>query len=426
MSEEKNARLERRRDNQQWILDYLVKTTGRVVSFGQDARQLPAEVRSHEMIPRVLEKHARHIETIARAAEKAGHGMTAAELYWNACDIYREAQHAIYEDGNPEKIYLHGRMLECFAGLMPFADHPIERVEIPFEGHFIQGIYHRVPGAAKAAAVLHLPGMDQTKESRLDPLHHPFVMRGLHCLHIDGPGQGTSNIRRIWLTEDNYPRAAKAALDWLCQRPEVDADKLAVSGYSFGSHWAMALASMDPRVKAIATAAATYGPKTPLFEVASPRSKQIGMYMTNIHDEDEFDAFAARLLVDPHIAGVRCPALFCAGEYDDIAPLRDVVEIFGRVPGPKELWVVENGFHNPTNLPNFGNTPFFGMLADWLNDALAGRKPADLDRQVVIPVRGGAGPYTEPVKGIRLPERAGQDFTGLTDAQRGPGTGTGQ
>jgi pimeloyl-ACP methyl ester carboxylesterase len=415
-----SMKLERRRDNQQWIYDYLVKATGRVVSFGQDARQLPPEVKSYEMIPRVLEKHARHTEAMARAAEQAGHGLTAAELYWNACELYREAQHSIFEDGNREKIYLHGKLLECYGRMMPHADHPIERVEIPFEGNFIQGVFHRVAGASKSPAVLHLPGMDQTKESRLDPLHHPYVMRGFNCLQIDGPGQGTSNIRRIWLTEDNYPRAARAALDWLCARPEVDADGLVVSGYSFGSHWAMALASMDARVKAIATAAATYGPKRALFEQGSPRSKQVGMYMANIHDEDAFDAFASRLVIDRYVPGVRCPGLYCAGEYDDIGPLRDVVEVYRRVPGPKELWVVENGFHNPIGIPNFGGTGFFGMLADWLADALAGRKPAGMDRVVVIPVRGGAGPYTEPAGGVFLPERAGQDYPGPTAAQRGP------
>ena len=60
------------------------------------------------------------------------------------------------------------------------------------------------------------------------------------------------------------------------------------------------------------------------------------------------------------------------------------------------------------------------LLADWLNDALAGKKPADLDRVVVIPVMGGAGPYSKPVRGIFLPERAGLSFEGLTPAQAGP------
>ena len=413
-------KLERRRDNQQWILDYLTKTTGRVVSFSQDARTLPAEVKSYKMIPRVVEKHARHTETIARAAEKAGHFQTAAELYWNACEYYREAQHAIYEDDNPEKIYLHGKLLECFERMSNYADHPIERVEIPFEKNFIQGVFHMLPGRPKAATVLHLPGMDQTKESRLDPLHHPYVMRGLNCLQIDGPGQGTSNIRKIRLTADNYRRAAKASMDWLCARGEVDAERLVVTGYSFGSHWAMELAAIDDRVKAIATAAATYGPKRALFEQASPRSKQVGMYMADIHDEDEFDAFADQLVIDEFAPNVACPSLFCAGEYDDVGPIEEVLDVYRLVPPPKELWVIENGFHNPIGTSNFGGTGFFGVLADWLNDVLAGKKPADLDRLVLIPVRGGAGPYSDPVPGILLPERAGRTNTGLTQAQLGP------
>lgn len=414
-------KLERRRDNQQWILDYLTKTTGRVVSFAQDGRTLPPEVKTYKMIPRVVEKHARHTETIARAAEKAGHFQTAAELYWNASEYYREAQHAIHEDDNPEKIYLHGKLLECFGRMMQYADHPIERVEIPFEGNFIQGVFHMLPGRPRSATVLHLPGMDQTKESRLDPLHHPYVMRGLHCLQIDGPGQGTSNIRKIWLTADNYRRAAKASIDWLCTRSEVDTERIVVSGYSFGSHWAMELAAIDNRVKAIATAAATYGPKRALFEQASPRSKQVGMYMSNIHDEDKFDAFAAGLLIDEFAPRVVCPSLFCTGEYDDIAPIEEVIEVYNKVPPPKELWVIENGFHNPIGIPNFGGTAFFGSLADWLSDALAGKKPSDLDRIVVIPVHGGAGPYSEAVRGIFLPERVGQAREGLTQAQLGPG-----
>jgi pimeloyl-ACP methyl ester carboxylesterase len=390
------------------------------VSFGQDGRNLPTEVKSYKMIPRVVEKHARHTETIARAAEKAGHLQTAAELYWNACEYYREAQHAIYEDNNPEKIYLHGKLLECFERMMKYADHPIERVEIPFEGNFIQGVFHMLPGKPNAPTVLHLPGMDQTKESRLDPLHHPYVMRGLHCLQIDGPGQGTSNIRKIWLTADNYRRAAKAAMDWLCSRSEVDADRIVVSGYSFGSHWAMELAAIDNRVKAIATAAATYGPKRSLFEQASPRSKQVGMYMANIHDEEEFDAFADSLIIDEFAPKVTCPALFCAGEYDDVGPIEEVVEVYKMVPPPKELWVIENGFHNPIGTSNFGGTAFFGVLADWLKDALAGKKSGDLDRTIIIPVHGGAGPYSEPVRGVFLPERIGRPDAGLTQAQRGP------
>src|SRR5713226_3447713 len=43
-------RLERQRDNQQWLLDYLVKVTGRVQNFFDDGRTVPVEVKSYAMI----------------------------------------------------------------------------------------------------------------------------------------------------------------------------------------------------------------------------------------------------------------------------------------------------------------------------------------------------------------------------------------
>ncbi|HET9903935.1 MAG TPA: CocE/NonD family hydrolase [Xanthobacteraceae bacterium] len=411
---------ERRRDNQQWLLDHMVKTTGRVQNFAYDQRIVPPEVKSYAMIPRAIEKVARHIETLARAAEKAGHRKTAGELYWNASEHYREAQHTIFEDDNPEKIYLHGKLLECFDGVMRLADNPIERVEIPFEGNYIQGVFHMLPGRPKAPTVLWIPGMDITKESVIDPNRHPFVERGMHCLMIDGPGQGTSNIRKIRVTHDNYRRAGKAAIDWLVQRPEVDAEKIGVSGFSFGSYWGMEIAATDPRVKAIATAAACYGPKRAIFEQASPRFKQVFMYMAGIHDEDAFDEMAAKMTLDGLAPQVKCPSLQVVGEFDPLAPLDDVLAVYRKVPPPRELWVVENDFHVPRGIENFGFTQFYPFLADWLADAFSRGKPADLDQIILVKQKEGAGPYSEPAKGVHLPERIGRDFKGLTDAQLGP------
>jgi pimeloyl-ACP methyl ester carboxylesterase len=413
-------RTERRRDNQQWLLDHMVKTTGRVINFAYDYRAVPPEAKSYAMIPRVMEKRARHTETIARAAEAAGHRLTAAELFWRASEEYREGQHAIFEDDNAEKIYLHGKELECFERVMDDAPHPIERVEIPFEGNYLQGVLHLLPGRARAPTVLFIPGMDMTKEALLDPVHHPFTERGLNCLHIDGPGQGTSNIRKIRVTADNYRRAGAAAIDWLVKRPEVDAEKIGVSGFSFGSYWGMEIAAFDKRVQAIATAAACYGPKRAIFEQASPRFKQVFMYMAGIHDEDAFDAMADKMTLDAAAPLVACPSLQVVGEYDPLAPLDEVLAVYEKVPRPRELWVVENDFHVPRNIENFGGTFFYGYLADWLHDALAGRKAADLDRIILVRQKDGPGPYDEPVADVHLPRRYGSPNTGPSPAQRGP------
>jgi len=64
--------LKRRRDAQQWVLDHMVKTTGRVQNFASDARQLPPSVKSYAMISKIVGQHGLHEEAIARAADASG------------------------------------------------------------------------------------------------------------------------------------------------------------------------------------------------------------------------------------------------------------------------------------------------------------------------------------------------------------------
>ncbi|HET9072938.1 MAG TPA: alpha/beta fold hydrolase [Solirubrobacteraceae bacterium] len=398
-------RQERRRDNQQWILDLMVKQTGRVQNFANDEREVPPEVKSYRMIPRALGKQAAHAEAIAAAAERAGHTDTARAAYARAAEIYAHAQHAIFQDDNREKIYLHAKHLACFEKVVAYAENPVELVEIPWEGVQIQGRLHLFRDHRRAPTVLFLPGMDMTKEMFPSPLANPYLRRGMNVLSIDGPGQGISNIRKIRVSDDNYERAASAAIDYLLERPEVDPDRIAVVGTSFGSHWGTRLAAMDHRMKALATTHAVYGPKTAIFEEASPRFKQMFMYMAGIHDEAEFDAMAERMTTVGYGARITCPTLMVTGEYDPLAHLEATLALFDEITAPKELWVFENEFHRVQAREGIAGLELHLFMGDWVRDALDGRLPADHSRIVLVPQHGGAGPYTPPAESLYLPGR---------------------
>ena len=159
----------RRRDNQQWILDWVVKQTGRVQNFEYDEREVPSYVKSYAMIPKAMGKVGRHREEIAVSAEKAGHRRTALLAYFLAVRAYHIAQHSIFQDDNKLKILYHGKLLECFDGIIRCADYPIERVEVPWEGVNIQGNLHLLPDRRRAPCVIFVPGMDQVKELFPDP-----------------------------------------------------------------------------------------------------------------------------------------------------------------------------------------------------------------------------------------------------------------
>ncbi|MPZ87243.1 MAG: alpha/beta hydrolase [Nitriliruptorales bacterium] len=401
-----SMRQERQRDNQQWMLDWIIKTTGREQNFAYDYRRFPPEAKSYRMIPRVMHREGAHKEALARAADEAGHAETATALYYEAVETYRHGQHVIFEDDNPEKTFLHDRMSACYDRIVALSNGAIERVEIAWEDHLMSGILHRTTGPSPAPLVIFCPGMDMTKEAMPHPANNPWARRGLHILSIDGPGQGVSNLRKVRVTADNYERAATAFVDAMVERPDVDAGKIAVSGFSMGSHWGTRLAALDSRVKAIATAAACYGSKRPLFQFASPRFKQMFMYMAGIHDEDEFDDLAEQMGLLDEAAQIRCPSLQVIGEYDPLCYLEDAYDVYERIQGPKEFWVIENDFHIPVACRNLGGLDIYPFLADWLRDALNGRFADGHRRDVLVQERRGAGPYSDPVPGYWLPERA--------------------
>ncbi len=386
--------LERHRDNQQLVLDHLVKTTGRVQNFFDDGRALPPEVKSYAMIPRALAKEAAHQEAIGRAAEEAGHYRTAREAYWAAADTYREAQHAIFEDDHPLKIQLWANVDACYDKIIQYSEYPIERVEIPWEGVTLAALVHLLPGRPKAPFVLYVPGMDGTKENALDPTNNIFLDRGFHVLALDGPGQGSSNLRKIRVTDDNYERSGRAAIDYILQRPELDEDKVVVFGSSMGTFWGSRLAASDPRVRACATVRACYGPKQHIFDQASPRFKQVFMYMAGMHDEAEFDQMAARMTLDACAPRIQCPTLMVTGEYDPLCYLDETEAVFEAIGGPKELWVFENEAHSLRGMKGLGGLNVYGFMLDWLQDALRGRYGPGYRRRVLIPQRTGTGPYT--------------------------------
>ncbi len=388
------ARSARRRDSQQWILDWIVKTTGRVQNFERDERIVPAGAKSYRMAAKLLGEEADHQFAVAQEAERHGHTRTAMEMYWRASLTYREGQHCIFEDDHPRKLSLHRRLLEAYNKIMKLADYPIERIEAPFQGKSLQGILHLLPDRRVAPCVIYVPGMDQTKEVYPDPFNNHFLHRGMHMLSIDGPGQGVSNIRKIRVTVDNYEKAGRAFIDYLVQRPEVDAERIGLFGISMGSYWAPRIAAHDRRVRAVAAATACFGQKNWIFNESSPRFKQVFMYMAGIQDEVKFDRMAERMTIMNFAQRIACPILLATGEFDPLCPVEDAYAVFDAIRAPKELWVWENEAHALNMLRGAAGLDVHPLAADWLRDKLTGRVNRRLAREVYVR-QNGRGPWEE-------------------------------
>ncbi|MFP6868779.1 MAG: alpha/beta fold hydrolase [Nitrospinota bacterium] len=387
-------KLRTERDSQQWMLDLALNMRGRVQNFERDYLEVPGGKRAHnyQMLPKVWRESAEFHEKLAKKAQAEGFNHTATEHYDHAVEAYRMAQHPIFYDDNPVKIYLCDKLKEMVDRRSEVASYPIERVQIPFDdGKTISCLLHLLPDRRKAPCIIYVPGMDQTKESFPHARHNVAAERGFHVITMDGPGQGDSNIQKIRAVGDNYERAGAAVIEYLLGREEVEPSKIGIYGISMGSFWSLRLASYDRRIAAVASAVACFNPNNTIFTQSSPRFKQVFMYMAGISDEDEFDEMARTMTVKGYMDKVACPTLLVTGEFDPLCPLEDAIEVYSDLTCKKEMWVFENQFHPLVNLTNLGGLDNHHYILDWLHRALFESKVND-DRIAYVK-ENGDGPF---------------------------------
>jgi len=382
------------RKGQKWITEEFYKVldvfgfrAAMFVEWGfrpADVKRTTERIKLPGAVVKEWVRTARQEEELARDAEAAGHRESAAEFYYRAALYYGPACGVIHAN-TPRKLELYQRLVHCYTRFTElFGEASVRRVEIPFEnGKTIPGILQTVPGAQNAPCVLVVPGMDTIKEYMPSPYHNHFRRRGMATLTIDGPGQGESNIRETWVTLDNFERAGSAAIDFLEKQPQIDAGRIGAYGWSMGSYWAPRIAARDRRVKALVGAMGVYQQKDTIFKHSKPAYRANYMYMSNVYDEEAFDAMIEGMTLSPLASEIRCPTLLAMGEFDELCPLEDGERLFDELKCAKELWVYENETHTfGGRLPDF-----YLHVADWMRDALDGKFKAGHARRIDVAAR---------------------------------------
>lgn len=380
----------RRMEEQRWLIDKVIETSGVDFSWAPtnnalsilgfdaypDIASVRAKAKRYVDIPREFERVAARREAIAAKAEKEGRSETARENYFAASILFGIGSWAYHEDDNEENIAFHARKANCYDKFIKYAPHPIERVEVPFEGKSLPGILH-IPRDAKrpSACVVVLRGMDALKEYAVPIYGSKFLERRMAVLALDGPGQGESLMRKTRCTADNYGRAGSAIMDYLVKRPELDSTRIGLSGHSMGSFWGAQIAALDPRYKAVAVQAVCHEPgMNTIFNVASPTFKARYMWMAGYEEENEFDRFAQTLTLVGVGSKIRCPFLIVAGEDDELSPITHSYDLYEEITAPKQIVVYRGERHSLS-----GALGWQSLVADWLKDRLEG-KPMQSER----------------------------------------------
>lgn len=248
---------------------------------------------------------------------------------------------------------------ECRAAYMKasvFFDPPLEVVEVPHEDKSIRAHFRAPRNAAPAAAVLIMCGADVFKEDR-GWAADLALEHGMASLVMDAPGTGENPF--AWAPES--VSAWVAAIDFLEQRPEVDADRIGAFGISRGGYSVMQLAGTIPdRVKAVvANAGHPFGyrmsedeldefvdhaNRRATWKFGAPDDPPSFSPTTHQQEEEKFSRWALSEL--GILDRITQPVLMINGKLDHLAPIGNIYHVLehGPVTG-KEARVFADAGH---------------------------------------------------------------------------------
>jgi uncharacterized protein len=164
------------------------------------------------------------------------------------------------------------------------------------------------------------------------PLAAALARMGLHVLVFDYRGYGGNPGRP---SEEGLAADARAALQHLTGRPEVDPGRVVYFGESLGAAVALRLATERPPAAVVL--------RSPFASLAEVGQVHYPWLPVSWLLRDRFDAAAL-------VGRLDAPLLVVAGGRDRIVPVGHSRRLFAAAPPPKRLVVLEGADHNDPDL----------------------------------------------------------------------------
>jgi hypothetical protein len=287
----------------------------------------------------------------AKSLERSDSGKANAD-YIRAWRLYSFGRWPI--PASPGKQRSYERAIEAFLAHAKFFDPPLEVVRIPFEGKEIIG-YMRLPKNVKGQVplVIAVNGLDSRKEDLCESFG-AILPSGIGFLAVDGPGTGQAPIKVSASSE----RMLSKVIDYLQSRPEIDRNRIAVHGVSWGAYWATKMAIVE-RAR-LRGASAQSPPIEEFFQKDFLMNHLLGNreylfdqvpalmnILDGVHTLDEMGEYLPKMsLVYQGLLGKpMAPMLVIAGVRDTQVPIADDYLLLSKGDTPKDAWINPSGGH---------------------------------------------------------------------------------
>ena len=214
------------------------------------------------------EKTARRVEGIARECLERGHRISAREAFLRATTYY-EAAFFYVPDGDPRKRELYDHHRQCFQAAGALFDAPFEAVTILYEGRSLPGYFMQPDdtGVSRPTLLIMTGGDGTAERLYFNGGGAAGLRRGYNILCFEGPGQSGAYLLDPSLTyRYDWEVPTAAVIDYLMTRSDVDADRIAFIGYSWGGYFVPRAAAFDKRISACVTACLLPDVYTPVVQ----------------------------------------------------------------------------------------------------------------------------------------------------------------
>ena len=287
----------------------------------------------------------------ARSLEKTDPARANAD-YIRAWRLYSFGRWPI--PASPGKQLAYEKAITAFLAHARFFDPPLEVVHIAFEGKEIVG-YLRLPknSAGPVPLVIAVNGLDSRKEDLAESFA-AILPSGIGFLAVDGPGTGQAPIK----VSETSERMLSKVLDYAQSRPEIDKNRLAMHGVSWGAYWATKMAIVEhARLRG---ASAQSPPVDKFFQKEFLMNSLLGNreylfdqvpalmnIFEGVDSVDEMGDYLPKMsLVYQNLLGKpMAPMLILAGVRDTQVPIEDEYLLLSRGDTPKEAWINPSGGH---------------------------------------------------------------------------------
>jgi len=299
-------------------------------------------------------------EKLAADFEREERKITAHEFYLRAADFYRRALVYLPET-DPRMLPTYKNLQRNFEKAWSLVSPPFEQVQISYDGYMLDALFY--PGRGKPGSrlpvVYNYGGADGILLRGEDGGAGQYVRRGMSFIDVDGPGHGgTLREKKLYAPPDSE-RVAKAVIDYLVTRTDVDPNRIGLHGSSMGGYSGPRCATTEKRIKAIAVWSGAYNLIDDIFDYYPPIQDRL-RWLIGAKDLKEAREKIKEFTLEGRAHRIECPLLVGYSTDDRVMDPRGALKLYEKAINSPQREMVAGVGHGEKR---FDRRTY---IADWL------------------------------------------------------------